>query len=319
MKEKIAIIILNWNGREISIQCIKSLIKKTNYRDYKIIFVDNGSTDNSVEAIRKKFPRIDIIVNKMNFGFPKGMNIGIKYARKKYNPDYFLLLNNDIVFFQKNWLKELVNSFKDKKIGIVNPILIYPNGQLQRVGSKIKNDINLIISSVTSTPEKITKRELKNSKIREINMFLGSCFLIKKEVIENIGLLDERYSPYLVEDLEYSFRAQKAGYKIVTATASQVIHLLHKTFRKRIIRDEKKDIERGYVVIRNAFLFSLEYLGLIKSVFLTIPILFVTAIIEKKDKTKGQMITNFILRKNFFKRIIYFFRSIRDAKELSRI
>jgi hypothetical protein len=102
-------------------------------------------------------------------------------------------------------------------------------------------------------------------------------------------------------------------------TTSRAIHLLHKTFKENVIKDEKKDIERGYVVIRNAFLFSLEYLGLTKSIFLTMPVLFITTIMEKKDKTKGQAINNFKLRKNLFKRITYFFKSIRDAKRLSKI
>lgn len=318
MKIEVGIIILNWNGKEISINCINSLKKYTNFKNYKIIFVDNGSTDGSVNAIRKKFPKIDIIINKKNIGFPKGMNIGIKYAKRKYNPKYFLLLNNDLIFFQKNWLKELLSVFKNKKIGIASPIMVFPNKKLQRAGSKIKNDINLIITSVTSTPERITKKELKRNKLREINVFLGSCFLIKKEIIEKVGLLDERYSPYLVEDLEYSFRVQKAGYKIVTATNSEVIHLLHKTFKDKIIKEEEKDIKRGYIVIRNAFLFSLEYLGILKSILITLLLLFITAIIEKKDKDKGQIITNFRLRKNLFLRFINFFKSIRDAIKLHK-
>jgi len=317
--KKVTIIILNWNGKNISINCIKSLIKNTDYNNYKIIFVDNGSTDGSVQAIKKLFPKIDIIANEKNLGFPKGMNIGIRFAKKKYNPDYFLLLNNDIVFCQKNWLKELISVFdEDQQIGIANPILLFPNGEIQRVGGKIKGNVNLIITSVTSNPENVFEEELKKSKIREIDMFLGACFLIKKEVVEKIGLLDERYSPYLVEDLEYSFRAKKAGYKIVTVTSSKVIHLFHRTFKKFVIVDEKKDLERCYVVVRNSFLFSLEYLGWLKSLFIASPVLFVISILEKRNKDERTSLANLKFRKHLSKRIFYFFKSINDAVKLMR-
>lgn len=311
---KISIIILNWNGAKISFDCIKSLIEKTDYLNYNIIFVDNGSSDNSIEIIKTNFSNVDIIENKSNLGFPKGMNIGIRYARKEYNPDYYLLLNNDLLFFDKKWLKKLVLSFnnKNKKVGIANPVLLFPNKEIQRIGSKIKNDKDLIINSVTSIPEKINPNFRKN-KFREIDLFLGACFLIKSDLIDNIGLLDERYSPYLIEDLEYSYRAKRAGYKIITVTSSNVIHLFHETFNTQIIVDKKKDIQRVYVVLRNSFLFSLDYLGWFKSIFLTLPLLFFTCLFEKKDKSKGNNFINFKFRKFLLNRISNFFKSIKDG------
>ena len=315
MEPKVSIILLNWNGAKISFDCIITLIKKTSYSNYNIIFVDNGSHDDSVEVIQNNFPNVDIIKNKTNLGFPKGMNVGMRYAKDKYNPDYYLLLNNDLLFFEKKWLRELVFSFKNKKIGIANPVLLYPNKEIQRIGSKIKNDKDLIINSVTSIPEKINL-EFRKKKLREIDLFLGACFLIKSDLIKEIGFLDERYSPYLIEDLEYSYRAKKAGYKIVTVTSSNVIHLFHETFNTQIIINKKKDIQRVYVVLRNSFLFSLDYLGWIKSFFLTLPLLFFTCLFEKKDKSRGNSFFNFKLRKFPLNRIINFFKSIKDGIRL---
>lgn len=313
---KVAILVLNWEGEKISKDCISSLIKNTNYKNYKIIFVDNGSKDNSVRTIRKNFSRIDILENKENLGFPKGMNVGARYAKKKYNPDYYLFLNNDIIFFKKNWLKELITPFEDKKVGITNPLLLFPNKEIQRVGSKIDSTKKLIITSVTSIPEEVSRKELKKNKIREIDMFLGACFLVKKEIIEKIGLLDERYSPYLIEDLEYSYRAKKAGYKIVTITSSEVIHLFHETFNKKVVVDKQKDLKRVHIVIRNAFLFSLDYLGLFRTIFMTFPLLFITSIFEKKDKAGKNSLRNMKFRKYFWKRFFNFFRSLRGAIKL---
>lgn len=322
-EKEVSIILLNWNGKENSINCIKSLVKNTNYHNYNIIFVDNGSTDGSSSAIKHLAQdlniKIDILENKENLGFPKGMNVGIRFAYNTYNPDYYLLLNNDVIFFQKNWLQYLVDAFSDPKIGIANPILYYPNRKLQNIGGKLKNVMHLIISAVTSTKEMIDETEIKKNKLLEINIFLGACFLIKKEVILNIGLLDERYSPYLIEDLEYSLRTQKAGYTIVSVTNSHVIHLAHQTFKKNINSNENKNIEKGYIVIRNAFLLSFDYLGWFKTVFCTSFVLFGAAIVEKKDKTKSLTLTNIKFRKHIWKRISNYFKSYNDAKRLHKL
>lgn len=317
MKEpKIAIIILNWEGEKISKECIGSLIKYTNYKNYKIIFVDNGSKDNSVKTISKSFPNIDILENKENLGFSKGMNLGARYANKKYKPDYYLFLNNDIIFYEKNWLKKLISAFEDKKVAIANPILVFPNKKIQRVGSKIINTKDLIINSVTSIPEKIDEKELYKEKFREIDMFLGACFLVKKEFVNIAGLLDERYSPYLIEDLEYSYRAKKLGYKIVTVTNSKIIHLFHETFNTKIVTDIEKDLRRVHIVIRNAFLFSLDYVGIFKTIFLTAPLLFITSIFEKKNKHGKNNVRNLKLRRLFLKRFFLFFKSLNNAIKL---
>lgn len=309
----ISIILLNWEGEKISKNCIESLIKNTEYKNYKIIFVDNGSKDNSVKTIHKSFPKIDILENKENLGFPKGMNEGAKYAKKKYNPDYYLFLNNDVIFFKKDWLKELIVPFEDKEVGITNPILLFPNKEIQRVGSKIDSTKKLIINSVTSIPEKIDNNKLKTEKYIEIDMFLGACFLVRKELISKAGLLDERYSPYLIEDLEYSYRAKEFGYKILTVTSSKVIHLFHETFNKKVLPNKDKDIKRVHIVIRNAFLFSLDYVGWIKTIFLSFPLLFITSIFEKKDKSGRNNLRNIKFRKFFFRRFFIFFKSLKDS------
>jgi GT2 family glycosyltransferase len=97
----ISIVVLNWNGKEITEECLNS-IKKQTFKDYEIILVDNNSTDGSSEYLKKRFPKINLIQNKENYGYAKGNNIGIKKAKG----DYVLILNNDIIL-DKNFLKEL--------------------------------------------------------------------------------------------------------------------------------------------------------------------------------------------------------------------
>ena len=105
---KVAIIIVNWNGKKFLPTCLSSLRGQT-YKLFKVIFVDNGSTDGSVEFVRKNFPEIMIIENKRNLGFAEGNNIGIRQAFKNKNIKYIVALNNDTKL-DENWLKELIIS-----------------------------------------------------------------------------------------------------------------------------------------------------------------------------------------------------------------
>ena len=126
MSSKVAIIISNYNGlsykykgKSIIFLVLNSLIKNTSYKNYKVIVADDYSTDNSIAYIKSKFPSVRIVKNSENGGFSKNNNNAIKYAIKKYDPDYFLLLNNDIIITQKDWLSEMVEAAEsDRKIDI---------------------------------------------------------------------------------------------------------------------------------------------------------------------------------------------------------
>src|SRR3989339_346256 len=118
-KPLVYILILNWNGKEDTLECLSSL-KKIDYPNYKTIVIDNGSTDDSVKIINKKYPKIKIIENKKNLGYAEGNNVGIRYALKN-KADYVLILNNDTIV-DKKFLTELVKvGESNEKVGIVGP------------------------------------------------------------------------------------------------------------------------------------------------------------------------------------------------------
>src|SRR5260221_6018899 len=111
MEPYINIIILNWNGFEVTRDCLHSL-GQINYKNFKTILIDNGSHDSSVDKLKSEFSgfNIDFISLDTNQGFTGGNNIGFEYCKNKYNPDYYLLLNNDTVV-DKFFLKEMVDAF----------------------------------------------------------------------------------------------------------------------------------------------------------------------------------------------------------------
>ncbi len=218
MQKKVYIIILNWNGKDDILECIKSL-KKINYGNYKIIAVDNGSSDRSVFEIKEKHPEIIILENKKNLGFAGGNNIGIKYAIDS-RTDYVLLINNDAIV-EENFLNKLVETGEsDKKIGILGSKICYYDEP--KIIWFAGGNVNWLKNKgVHIGLDEIDKGQY--DKIKEADYLTGCCLLIKREVIEKIGLLSEDYFLYY-EDTDFALRAKNAGYKCIYVPSAKIYH-----------------------------------------------------------------------------------------------
>lgn len=220
MKEPLVyIIILNWNGHKDTVECIESL-QRIEYKNYKIVIVDNGSTDNSASVLKTKFPDTSLIVNKKNLGFSGGCNVGIKYALRK-KADYILFLNND-TFVDKNFLSNLVETAESKnKVGIISPKIYYadkPNMIFSMGGFKNYKGSYPFIDYET---KKIDTGQYEN--IEERDCVTGCCILIDKNIFKEVGMFDDEYFLY-VEDMDFSIRVKNAGYKIFVCQKSKIWH-----------------------------------------------------------------------------------------------
>jgi GT2 family glycosyltransferase len=214
---KVAIITSTFNQLELLQKCLNSLKKKTDYSNFKVFVIDDSGLGEIGNSIKKEFKWVDVIINKENLGFSKSNNRGIKIAIENYNPDYFLLLSDDTEIIEKNWLKKMVEvSESDKKIGIVGCKVIYPDGSLQWFFSNGKIHFDRV--------NKKLKDEKSTEVIKEVGDVIGACFLIKKEVIEKIGLLDEKFSPAYGEDTDFCYRARKKGFKLFYVGTVKIIH-----------------------------------------------------------------------------------------------
>jgi GT2 family glycosyltransferase len=210
---KVSIVIVNYNKRELLAECLKSLKDKTEYGNYRVIIVDNGSKDGSVDMIRAKFSWVDLIENKGNLGFSQANNVGIKYALKKHHPDFILLLNNDTKIVQSTWLKNLVReATSDERIGIVGCKFLNPDGSVQYSHWRYK-PVGVEYLPVDKLREDV-----------EVDYVGGACILIKTEVVNKIGLLDEKFSPVFYEETDYCFRARQSGFKVIFTPKCEVIH-----------------------------------------------------------------------------------------------
>lgn len=213
------IIIVNYNGSDDTIECIKSLLKIA-YKKFKIVVLDNNSNESEIKKLKdiENNELFELIELKENLGFAKANNIGMKYAIEK-GADYCLLINNDTIV-EPNFLGPLVDTFKlDDNIGIVTGLILnyYNHNNKWYDGAKINwdkfegcDEANLQLN--------------KNSVIREVELISGCLMLIKKELILKNILLPEEYFMFY-EDIDYCAKVRKKyGYKLIYNKESVIYH-----------------------------------------------------------------------------------------------
>jgi len=215
---KVNILVLNWNGEKVLSKCIKS-IKKSDYTNYSITIIDNGSFDNSIsEFINNK--DIKIIKINNNIGYAAGYNYAFSKL-KSFNDKYYLILNNDTII-NINTISTLVNSIqKYGKNNIFGPRIINANNKKNWFcGGKINyitghpyhrglNTENSIISFKSSFTEYIS----------------GCCMLVSKDIINKLNGFNEKYSFYY-EDVDLCIRAKKIDVSCVYITSCSIEHLI---------------------------------------------------------------------------------------------
>jgi GT2 family glycosyltransferase len=215
MEVAVSLIVLNWNGRQHLAYCLPSLLA-TDYPRCELIVVDNASTDGSVAFVRQNFPRARVIVNERNLGFSAGMNVGLRAAEGQI----LVLLNNDLKV-HPGWLRALVDALvSDETVGIAGCKVYYPDEKtLQHAGG--------IIYYPQAIPDHYGHQEEDQGQynaIREVDYVVGAALAIKRQVLEQVGYLDEGYFLYY-DDPDLSFSARKMGFKTIYVPDAVVIHL----------------------------------------------------------------------------------------------
>jgi GT2 family glycosyltransferase len=209
----VAVIIVNWKKYDITSSCIESILNSAN-SNLKIILVDNESDNKKLKNFKFR-NEIEIIQNKKNEGFSKANNIGIDYALKN-NYDYTILINNDTIV-EKNFIEVLLKTAQAKNFSVVQPLILNYNGkEIWNAGGKI----NYFFGNF------ITTKKLGNSLNSSHELtewFTGCCCLFKTKIFKDIGKLDERFFAYY-EDVDFSLRLKKYGYKIGFTSKTQIYH-----------------------------------------------------------------------------------------------
>jgi len=202
----VSVIIVNFNGKKHLEKCLDSLIK-IDYQNYEVVLVDNNSTDESVEFVKKEYPSITIIKLNANYGFAEPNNIGAKNAKG----DFFLFLNNDTVV-NPNFISVMVNQLKkDSKIAICQSLLLKPNGNVDSSGDFIDT-----LGRSYSSKEKV-------SEVKKILNARGASMMVRKDAFWDLGGFDKHFFVSF-EDVDLGWRAWIWGYKVVLLPDSIVYH-----------------------------------------------------------------------------------------------
>jgi hypothetical protein len=210
----VSIIIVNLNGRKFLEECLRAISQQT-YRNYEVIFVDNGSTDDSTKFVEENYPQVKIIRLTHNMGFAEGANIGIKASKG----DYIFLLNNDVVLDEK-CLELLSRTFEEyPSFSSCGPKIIRYNnrGRIDSAGIEF-----LPIGAVHSYYDS-SVNEPRLNRTKETFGISAAAGMYKKVMMEEIGFFDEDFFAYF-EDTDLSFRAQLMGYKCLYQPLAVAYH-----------------------------------------------------------------------------------------------
>lgn len=228
----IAIVIVNWNGAKDTIACLTSIAAmKKNDADLTVIVVDNGSKDDSVKRIGKAHPWVTILSLDENRGFAGGNNVGITYAMH-HGSEYIWLLNNDTVVDAD--ALSVVDAFADSTVGIAGSKIYFAPGReyhkdryKQSERGRVIWYAGGIIDWSTMLASHLGVDEVDHGQYDrsgETPFVTGCSLMMRRSVVDAIGLLDERLYLYL-EDLDFCLRAKRAGYRLVYYPASLLWHV----------------------------------------------------------------------------------------------
>ena len=251
-KPKVSVIILSYNTKSLLEECLRAVYNSKNIdkEELEVIVVDNNSSDDSCEMVSKKFAQARLIKNKENIGYSAGNNAGIKIA----TGSYILLLNSDAVV-EKDTLKTMLD-FMDQNqlLGVSTCRVELPNGELDwachrgfptpwNAFTYFAGFERLFPKSRVFSGYHQSWKDLK--KPHEVDVISGAFFLIRREIINKVGLLDERFFMY-GEDIDLCYRIRQAGYRIMFNPSVKVLHHKKQSGRNKDDEEIRKQSERFF-------------------------------------------------------------------------
>ena len=224
----VSIIIVSWNTEEILRNCLTSIYEDGGDVAYEVIVIDNASSDGSAKMIRKNFPQVVLIENSENRGFAAANNQGIKVAKGRY----VLLLNSDTIVLDKAIEKTLSFADAHHESAVIGCRVLNPDKTLQPTCFMFPSVLNMLLSTTylykLFPKSRFFGRERMTwwdrSDTRQVDVATGCFMFVRREAIEQVGLLDEQFFIY-GEETDWCYRFKNAGWKVIFTPCAEIIHL----------------------------------------------------------------------------------------------
>jgi GT2 family glycosyltransferase len=219
---ELSIIIVNWNTKEYLVRCLRSVFETEKQDSWEVFVIDNGSGDGSGEEVKKAFPFVHLIQNEKNLGFAQAVNQGLKNSSGRY----ILLLNPDTRV--KSGAIDRLVAFLDAQpdAGIAGAQLLNTDGSKQNSMANFPSlATELLNKSLLRLlfPKKFPGKRRHNFKPVEVDSVIGACMMVRRDVVEQVGFLDQDYFLFL-EETDWCYRIKKAGWKIYHVPQAEVYH-----------------------------------------------------------------------------------------------
>ena len=220
---QLSTIIVSWNTRDLLARCLESLFAHPPRASFEVLVIDNASSDGSSEAVQERFPQVRLIQNAENSGFAAATNRGILES----DGTFILLLNPDTEI-QAGALQTLLDVLESHpEYGMVGPRLLNPDGSLQEScypAPTLSREVWRLFHLDRLVPHAIyPMSKWSPNQIRSVDVLKGACVLLRREVIEQVGLLDESFFMYS-EEVDLCLRVRRAGWQLAWVPQACVIH-----------------------------------------------------------------------------------------------
>ncbi len=252
----LTIVIVAWNVRELVRECLESIRKYQDNDNFEIIYVDNASSDGTVAMIKEHFPGVRILENSENLGFTKANNQAIAVCKGKY----ILLLNSDTLVLD-DALDVMVNFLEQNPdVGVCGAKLLNADKSLQISYGDFPTMITTLASTVPFSkilPKSVRKKSLARLPEEtvvptEVDYVSGACLMVRREVLEEVGLMDEQFVEYFNET-DWCLRIKNKGWKICYIPDAQIIHYGGHTMKKDPDRFTKESYKSMYKFFRKHY------------------------------------------------------------------
>jgi len=219
----ISIIIVNWNTKKLLLDCLASIFSTIKGVSYEVILVDNASSDGSVEAVQEAYPQVEIIQNEENLGFAAANNKGFH----KMLGRYALLLNTDTVLTEDAIEKLFYYMENNPEAGMACGQLLNRDGTKQNSIANFPSLIGLVFNETLLRiflPKKYPSKRVEYFNPIEVESCIGACLMVRKQAMDDVGLLDERYF-FFLEETDWALRMERAGWKSCFIPNARIYHL----------------------------------------------------------------------------------------------